>query len=88
MKIQTLKSLPISTAVRELIMRSKTNSEIVRILGLPKAKRWYPAWYRAQLVRKCVLPVELAYRVELGLKVHRDEAGGSDRWTAYEEVSR
>ena len=55
----------VSSTARELILKGKTNEEVLEALVDlfqldPETKKHYPGWYRAQLVRKGELTKEQA----------------------------
>lgn len=51
-----------ASAIRALVRKGKTNPEIWAVVqgafGLSDDKKWYPGWYRAQMVRKGELKAE------------------------------
>lgn len=49
--MKTTTSLNLSAAIIHLILEGLTNEEIRVTLNLPKAKRYYPSWYRAAMMR-------------------------------------
>ncbi len=46
-----MKNINVAAAILHLILEGKSNEEIVALLSLPKAKRYYPTWYRAAMMR-------------------------------------
>jgi len=59
--IEKLKQEPktLSDKIRQLVLKGKTNYEIVLALDLPAEHKHYPAWYRGELRRKGLLPAGL-----------------------------
>lgn len=60
----------VSEAIRGLVLRGLTNAEIwkrvQRRFKLPDAHRWYPAWYRADMVRQGLIGRREAHLHALG----------------------